>query len=258
MSLLPVSYAVQSEKTSPDFARAFAQGCGGTAVPIESGLRPGPVAAFGTPPSWPLFERARAENREWYYGDHGLFRRFRYYRVTKNELQPSGRGIASPDRWNALHVDRTPHWETGGRTVVVCPQSPVYMSYYFGMTPEAVKHDYVAHLTARVRAYTDRPIIVRWKSQAQERPLRVDLQDAWMVVAWSSASAVEALAAGIPVCTLAEWASTAHMGITLLADIEKPYYPDILERDQFLFNLANQQWTLPEIESGLAWRTLNP
>jgi len=39
--------------------------------------------------------------------------------------------------------------------------------------------------------------------------------------------------------------------------VNTPYYPDIMERDQFLFNLANQQWTLPEIEAGLAWKTLN-
>ena len=253
---VPVSYSVQGEKTSPHFARAFAQGCDGRAVPHDGGLQPGPIAAFGTPPTWPLFAQAQAEGREWYYGDHGHFRRFQYYRVTKDQYQHDGRGVASPDRFMALHVDRAPEWKTDGHTVVVCPQSPIYMAHHFGIGLPAAD-GFVTWITAQLRAYTDRPIIVRWKSQATERPLRVDLQDAWIVVTWSSASAVEALAAGVPVCTLAPWASTARMGVQDLATIESPIYPDMGARDQFLFNLADQQWTMEEIERGAAWRALH-
>lgn len=264
--MVPVTYAVQSEKTSPMFAAAFARGCGGYVLPIDAAIQldpatrlaPGPMAAFGTPPSWPLFGQAAREGRDWYYGDHGLFSRFRHYRVTKNRLQPDGRGVYDDRRWTALHVDRAPAWKTDGRAIVVCPQSPVYMGHYFGLSPTVVDNDYVGYLTAMLQRYTDRPIIVRFKTDAASRPLRVDLQDAWMVVAWSSATAVEALAAGVPICTLADWASTAHMGIRSLTDLETPYYPDLHARDQFLFNLANQQWTLDEIASGLAWRALNP
>jgi hypothetical protein len=103
---------------------------------------------------------------------------------------------------------------------------------------------------------TDRPVIIRWKTQAQHRPIYVDLHDAWLTVVFSSASAVDSLMAGVPVCTLAPWASTARMGIQDLALVNTPHYPSLQERDQFLFNLAHQQFTLDEMRQGMAWRAL--
>jgi hypothetical protein len=250
--IVPVTYAVQGEKSSPPFARSFALGCRGTAIPHDRGLQPGPMAAFGTPPTWPLFDACQARGDDWYYGDHGLFRRFRYYRITKNQLQHDGRGKAGEKRWLDLHVDLNPGWNTEGTSIVICPNSAIYMAR-FGLDAR----QWAVDLVQQLQGLTDRPVIVRWKTQSTARPLYVDLHNAYMVVAFSSAATIEALAAGVAVCTLAPWASTARMGITSIADVNRPYYPDIGERDQFLFNLANQQWTLPEIEAGLAWKTLN-
>ncbi len=251
-SSLPVSYAVESEVTSPKWAAAFAAGCGGRATHAITELQPGPMASFGTPTVWPLFAQAQREGRDWYYGDHGYFRRGRYYRVSKNAYQPSGMGHATSARFAQLHVDTTPQWKTDGSTIVLCPNSPVYMEYHTGVKIE----QWLGATLGAIAAASDRPVRLRWKKDKGERPLRVDLETAWLVVSYSSASAVEALAAGIPVCTLAPWASTAHMGITDLAQIESPIYPSIDERDQFLFNLAAQQWTLDEMEHGDAWRAL--
>lgn len=252
MSSLPVSYAVSGEVTSPKWAAAFAQGCGGRAVNDASQLQPGPIAAFGTPAVWPLFTQAQDEGREWYYGDHGYFRRGRYYRVTRNAYQPTGRGRALRDRFDQLHVDLAPDWKRGGRNIVLCPNSPIYMEHHTKM-PIA---QWLGETMGAIAQHSDRPIVLRWKKDKGERPLRLDLEDAWMVVAYSSASAVEALAAGVPVCTLALWAATAHMGITDLANIESPIYFHMEQRDQFLFNLAESQWTMEEIAAGMAWRVL--
>jgi hypothetical protein len=192
--------------------------------------------------------QAQQEGRDWYYGDHGFFKRGVYYRITKNAYQPSGEGEASPDRWKALGVPLSANWKRDGRHIVVCPNSPVYMQFH-GID----SHAWSADIIRRLAQVSDRPAILRWKKDSQAHPLSLDLVDAWMVVAFSSASAVEALAAGIPVCTLAPWASTARMGITDLEQVEHPYYPPISERDRFLFNLAASQWTLPEIREGIAW-----
>jgi hypothetical protein len=243
----PVSYAVPSERSSPKFAAAFAQGCGGSAV-VDDALRPGPVALFGSPARQALLAQARAEGRDWYYGDHGVFRRFAYYRVTRNAMQYTGPSSTDRARWDALRVETQPDWIRGG-TIVICPNSRLYMSW-FGIDAG----QWVIDIVSRLATLTDRHIVVRWKSTASTRPLYHDLHAAHMVVVFSSACAVEALAAGVPVCTLAPWASTARMGITDLAQIENPYYPTIRERDEFLFGLANNQWTLDEIRSGVAWR----
>ena len=245
---LPVSYAVQGEKSSPKWASAFAAGCGGVAV-TDDVLRPGPVALFGSPARQRLLNEAIADGREFFYGDHGYFRRGRYFRITKNGYQHDGRGTHPSDRLEALHLNRVHGWNSGGSAIIVCPNSPTYMAF-FGMDAKA----WTMEIVSTLETITDRPVVIRWKSQAQARPLYVDLADAWIVVVFSSASAVEALIGGIPVCTLAPWASTARMGITDIRQVESPIYPE--DRDQFLFNLAYQQWTLDEMREGLAWKAL--
>jgi hypothetical protein len=241
---------VNGEKSSPRWARAFALGCGGRATPHNI-LEPGPVALFGSPARQQLLRQAIDEGREWYYGDHGYVRRGQYFRVIPNAWQPDVTGESyPPDRFERLHIERYPHWRDG-RTIVICPNSRQYMSWW-GIDADA----WIADLTTTFRRLTDRPILTRWKTDAKQRPLRVDLHDAYLVVAFSSASAVEALAAGVPVLTLAPWASTAPMGITDPERVNDLYYPSMAERDQFLFNLAYHQWTLQEMETGVAWRML--
>lgn len=247
----PTTYAVQTEKSSPRFARAFALGCGGIATASDC-VQPGPVALFGSPARVSLLHDAIAQSRTWYYGDHGYFRRFQYFRVSKNAFQRQPSTWSTDDtRWKALHVNRAPAWQTGGRSIVICPNSPTYMRW-FGIDADA----WVARIVHRLHAISDRPIIVRWKTTASTRPLYVDLHDAYMVIAFSSASAVDALQAGVPICTLAPWATTAPLGLTDVDQINQPIFPPIELRDQFLFTLANQQWTLDELEAGVAWKVL--
>jgi hypothetical protein len=247
----PVSYVVEGEKTSPKWGRAFALGCGGSQT-TRNELQSGPVALFGSPQRHALIDQAKAEGRTLYYGDHGLFRRHQYYRIAKDRLQPSGEGLWPEDRFSKLHWNRQPEWNREGTAIVVCPNSREYMAW-FGLDAKA----WTVNVVSELAKYTDRPVIVRWKTQAQARPLYTDLHGAWLCVVFSSASAVEALAAGVPVCTLAPWASTAHMGIQDLSQVERPVYPDMQARDQFLFNLAYSQWTLEEMARGVAWAHLN-
>lgn len=246
--MLPITYSVQEEATSPRWACAFAAGCGGQAVPVRDTLLPGPLAAFGTPPTWPLFTQAQHERRDWYYGDHAYFGRGRYYRVTKNTYQHDGRGFASPDRFQALGLSIAP-WRLTGSAVIVCPNSPPYMQFH-GVPAD----QWLETVTATLCRHTDREIRIRWKTHAAARPLRVDLQDAWAVVAYSSASAIEALLTGVPCFSLAPYAATFRMGLADLTQIETPYYPD--DRDQFMANLAAHQWTMEELHRGDAWRVL--
>lgn len=246
----PVSYAVPSEKSSPKFASAFAAGCKGHAT-NENTLLPGPVALFGSPARRDLLTQAIAEGRTWYYADHALFRRHQQFRITKNAYQHDGRGDYPPDRFQQLRVNTHPTWQTGGTSIVICPNSRAYMAW-FGIDAE----QWVLDCARTIGRLTDRPIIIRWKTQAQHRPIYVDLHQAWMTVVFSSACAIDSLMAGVPVCTLAPWASTARMGIQDLSQVNVPYYPDIEERDRFFWALAYQQWTLDEIREGVAWRAL--
>jgi hypothetical protein len=254
----PVTYAVANETTSPKFAKAFAQGCGGiiSGVTAHSHLLPGGVATFATPATWPLLDKAIAAERPYYYGDHAYWRRGKYYRIARNavQYQPTASALAraTPDRLQALDVTPSADWNRLGTSIVVCPNSTIYMAR-FGVDA----HEWVLDVVRQVARVSDRPIVVRHKATAARRPLYLDLHDAWAVVVFSSNAAVEALVAGVPVFVTAPWASTAAMGKSSLAEIETPYYPDLQARDRFVWCLAEHQWTLQEIATGLAWKALH-
>jgi hypothetical protein len=245
--MVPVSYFVPGEVTSPKFAYAFAKGCGGMITDEHDYLFEGPVALFASPPVWPLIRRAQAVSRDIYYGDHAYFGRRRFYRITKNAYQHDGTGTATPERFERFGRPVQP-WRKTGRTILVCPNTAVY----FGLHGLDVDR-WLIEVREQIQAVTDRPITIRWKVTG--RPIEADLEEAWAVVVFSSAAAIDALIAGVPVVTLAPFAATARMGLTDVAQIERPYYPE--DREPFLWNLADHQWTWNEMFAGDAWRVLN-
>ncbi len=247
--MTPVSYYVATEQTSPAFAYDFARGCGGTITPdIEGGLFPGPVALFGSPPAWPILRQAKAEGRDWYYADHAYIGRGKFYRITKNAYQHDGRGPARPDRFRMFNRPVKP-WQKNGKHVLICPQSSAYFELH-GMSQAL----WLTEVMDELRNHTDRELRVRWKNELRTRPIGLDLLDAWACVVFSSASALDALIAGVPVFTLAPFAASVRMGLSDLSKIEEPARPD--GREPFLWNLSYQQWTRKEIMTGEAWKSL--
>jgi hypothetical protein len=244
----PVSYFVASEQTSPMFAYAFAKGCGGTMTNNLERLYAGPMAAFGSPPVWPLLRKAKAVGREFYYADHGYMGRGKYYRVTRNAYQHTGLGPGSEGRFLAMHRTIQP-WRKHGTHILVCPNSNVYFHLH-GIDGA----QWLRTTVQTLRTHTNRQIRVRWKNQARFNPIQRDLAGAWAVVVFSSAAAIDALIAGVPCVTLAPFAATARMGITDLAQIETPIYPP--DREPFLQTLAANQFTIPEMLDGRCWRHL--
>jgi hypothetical protein len=242
---VPTAYAVLGENTSPRFAKAFAKGCHGR-LTTKDELQEGPVALFGSPARWNLLQAAVEQGRTWYYGDHGFFVRGNQYRITKNGYQHPGVGNADPTRWRALRRTIEP-WRKTGRTVLLCPQTPRYHEL-FGMNV----NEWLADLIAIIQNCSDRRIVIRTKTDVT--PIEVALQDAWAVVSFSSAVAIDALLMGVPNFTLAPWASAYRMGCPDVRQIETPFYPD--NREDFCAVLANNQWTSHEIGRGTAWHAL--
>lgn len=255
IGVAPITYIADGSPTSPKFASAFADGCGGTIAHVGGGLRDGDFAAFCTPATWPVLAAAQRLGRTWYYGDHAYFKRGRYYRITRNAVQyvptPAALAASTPDRYRACYAPEIQPWRADGDCVVICPNADQYMAHH-GLNA----HDWTLDVVRQVAAATTRNIIVRWKAQAKTRPLFHDLHTAWAVVVFSSNAAVEALATGVPVFVLAPWASTAAMGSNDLTRIDDPVYPADDLRRHFLWALAEHQWTVDEIRDGLAWKVL--
>lgn len=251
---VPVAYAAVGERSSPLFCQAFAIGCGGRVV--DNGrLQPGPVAMFGSAKLWDGLQQARAEGRDWYYGDHAYFWRVDrlglesgYFRVTRNAYQHDGRGHAKLDRFAKLGIEIRP-WRKSGRHILLCPPDEAF-GRLMGIDAWAWK----VSVIARLSRYTDRPIIVRERTAARRNvSLAADLMNCWAMVTFMSNAGVEAILAGIPAIALGDCAARGLCG-DRLDTIEEPPMPDW--REQWAANLAANQWTLREIAAGDCWRAI--
>lgn len=212
---------------------------------IPAQLLPGAAVFYGvTPETAHLWQQAKAEGRDWYYIDNGYFDAGRgaYYRITKNRLQHDGQGRSSGVRREALGV-RVQPWRDGvGQNVVVCLQSDLFMETVAGVSPD----DWQRQVQQYLGTQPVRRIIVRhWNADKARMAatLHNDLMNAALLVTWASSAAVEALLFGVPVWTSTQ--SAAH-------GIQPPF------REAWANVLADQQWTLPEIEQGMAWQAMKP
>jgi hypothetical protein len=200
----------------------------------------------------PLFDRVRAEKRNFVYVDNGYFRPSAhsrkdysgYYRATHNALQHNGAGGADPHRFEMLGK-RLHAWRSGGSEIMICPPSVDYGEWY-GFDAVA----WLGNTLATLKKHTDRPIRIREKRVAGGCTLWDALRTCHALVTHSSNAAVEALLFGVPVfCT--EPCAAYAMGDPNIVNIECPRRFD---REQWAWNLAANQWTLAEMKSGAAWR----
>jgi hypothetical protein len=233
--------------TAPKWSAAFAKGCGGkvTAPPFDP-VRP--FAFWGQPRLWREFVAARETCPAWYYGDHAFFGRGRFYRCAKGQLQFRGDdGDDDPARFRQFGVP-VRDWRSGGSHILLCPNSEAFLSLQGFASGQ-----WVSETIAAIRRHSDRPIRVRWKSEAVKRPLEEDLRNCWAVVTLVSNAAVMAILAGVPAFCTADCAGLT-MGSGDLAAIEQPAMPE--GRERWAARLANHQWTLDEMRRGALWNAI--
>lgn len=237
-------YTVPHEKSSPLFAAAFAQGCGGRVLErYEDGI----WAGFLSPKNWPDLQRHIAEGKEYYFGDHAYFGKHEYFRVTHNAFQHTGIGETNGKRIRKFWHRPMP-WKRTGIGIILCPHSEHFFNR-FGMTQEG----WIRDTTAELKKHTDRKILVHHKRD--DIPLRAMFRKAWAIVGFKSMSSLEAIMNGIPAVSTGECAVSSLC--TALERIEKPFYPDDDQRMKVAGVLADNQWTLEEMKNGKCWRDLN-
>lgn len=239
---IPVTYIAQDEVTSPKFGLAFAEGCDGP-VFDEFKLPTGDFAMFGSPQYIDLVFHARRNNLNFYYGDHAYFKRFLYYRCTKNALQHSGDGNEDPTRFNKLGVPILDWKQKRGDKILLCPNSEMFYTFW-----STTQKDWLDSTIEELRKYTDRPIIMKQKTDSKK--LEHYFPQTWAVVVYTSNSAVDAAMAGIPAFATEQCAGLL-VGSKDLSLIENPPMPD--DRERVAAVLANNQWTLEELRRGDCW-----
>lgn len=202
----------------------------------------------------PLIERWRARGRSRIQWDRGYARRVfatwlprgengGYYRWHVNAFQMQRIRDVPGDRWEML---KTPlqQWRKGGRHIVVALPTPTYVRSH-GI------ENWLDETRAALALATDRPLVLRDKES--KRPLQDDLAGAHCLVAHGSIAAVEAAICGCPVFVHPDSAA-ALVGLTDLAKIESPIYPD---RDAWARSLAYCQFNEKELVDGTLWKLMN-
>lgn len=243
-------YLEPQKPKSAHWMRAFAIGCGATLVRTGE---PHPIATeHVVMGNWPVAERiVRLGQPYWYLDSEYLRSPVRMLRVERGRFWPEFHVKHSMDRAAALGIALKP-WRRDGRHVLVCLQGEKF-GRPWGIDIAA----WHATIEARVRAATDRLIILREKpySRATRRAMpsfEEHLADAWCLVTHSSTAAVAAAIGGVPVFCEPTCAA-AVVGSGDLARIETPLRPD---REAWLAALAWRQWAADEMRSGEAWAYL--
>ena len=141
-------------------------------------------------------------------------------------------------------------WRKHGNCIMLCPPGAA-IRQAFGLG------DWQNDMTLRLMSLTSRVIDISLKGD--RRPLGERLANCHAVVTWTSNVAVEAAAAGVPVF-VSPFSAAAPVG-TLLDDmtkenVESPRMPDDGVRQAWLDGLAWSQFSLDEIKSGFADRSI--
>lgn len=244
------AYPVANKRKSWDICAAWIKGCGGQ---IGTNLRDGAAFFYGVDESnLQVWREVVQRGSPYYYCDNSYFDQTRqsYFRVTKNRLQHAGLGQSSGERFARLGIQIEP-WRSGGSTIVLCPQSAHFMKNVVG-----AGKDWVDETLEALKSITPLAVKVRpWKADKAKlaSTLHDDLVDARAVVTWSSAAAVTALLDGVPVVTLGQCAAEPLAGP--LHQVES--LPRPAGRLTWASVLADNQWTLDEMRTGVAWRHLN-
>ena len=184
------------------------------------------------------------QSKEFYRIDHAYLGRREYFRLTKNDFQPSKIIERPPDRWEVLktryRINVGP-WRKGKNVVVALSRPETYQFFGIESWPEKIQEG--------IRKYTDRPIVMRHRDAPGT--IGADLGKAHCVVTWASNSAIDSLLAGVPVFTLGP-SIARPMGLADLSRIEMPLYPE--NREEFFRHVAYSQFTPKEFQDGTALR----
>lgn len=258
-------YPIHGKPKSRLLCEAFAQGAGTQGLVVHTDgveVWPGPAAFYGVMPGPTMMAWREVQRRgcDWYYIDNSYFdcARGTQFRITRNALQHSGLGRSDGKRLAALGLTPRRMAPTGDRILVV-RQSDDFMRHVVGWPDGAA--GWQRHVLHRLKEHTDRLIVVReWGRDKKERmgTLAEELRNCWAVVTHSSAAANEALLAGVAAFVTGQGAA-ATPGDTDLARIETPQSYNPVASDliwPWAAVLADNQWTLDEIRSGIAWKAL--
>jgi len=181
-----------------------------------------------------------------------------YFRIIKGGIHTNKFSATTPDRRNKLikqGIDAEfKGWKDNGEYILLCPSSPTVCYYINNLTQE----DWLKQVGEEIRKHTDRPIKMRNKPRPSNEfwgtDIKDDLKNAWCVVTNMSLSAIDGVLNMTPAFTHQKHVASLITGQHEL--VERPYKPEREKVEEWLNMVANHQFTIQEIEDGLAFDIL--
>lgn len=175
-----------------------------------------------------------------------------WHRLCQNHIHQNLTHLNFPaNRLKLLETMPEP-WRTTGHKILVVESS----DYHHRMLGSN-RHVWRDHVTNELAKHTDRPVEYRAKHMDRKTrdsvyDLLMSSNDYYCVISDSSAAAVEAVWAGVPVITLNRHITTA-VARTQVSDINNLYRGPI---GDWLCALTYSQFTKKEMQNGTAWRII--
>jgi len=181
-----------------------------------------------------------------------------YFRIIKGGIHTNKFSATTPDRRNKLikqGIDAEfKGWKDNGEHILLCPSSPMVCYYINNLTQE----EWLKQVGEEIRKHTDRPIKMRNKPRPSNEfwgtDIKDDLKNAWCVVTNMSLSAIDGVLNMTPAFTHQKHVASLITGQHEL--VERPYKPEREKVEEWLNMVANHQFTIQEIEDGLAFDIL--
>jgi hypothetical protein len=202
--------------------------------------------------------QAEKHGLDYWYIDTGYLgnRMFKtWFRISKNSFQVTLPIQSKPaDRLNRLRINRTQF--ARGNKIMIVPIDPKVAGAYGIADPDT----WLKQTVDTIKKYTDREVVVRHRPASRETRVKTDTfvgalqQDINAVVVWASNCGVEAAQHGIPIVSFGPSACTQISGKIEQIDNLPTLDTDLTEL--WLRWLSYNQFSNPEVESGLAWRIL--
>jgi len=203
--------------------------------------------------------RCKETGRTFYAVDTGYFGNGKtkwVHRITKNNLQYIG-PIVEREHDRLKMFGYKYQGRKKGKKILICPPSLKVMDMFGQPSPEV----WTQQVSDQLKRITKRPIEIRLKPNRTQRVTSKTIQqalnnDVHCLITYNSIAAIEAMMEGIPAIVLGQNAASAICE-TDLRNVDTPRFPNKETMDAFMAHLSYCQFSVPEMESGFAWRTVN-
>tara|TARA_B100000900_G_scaffold410907_1_gene429580 strand:- start:316 stop:1116 length:801 start_codon:yes stop_codon:yes gene_type:complete len=221
----------------------------------------------------PQIKSCIEKNEEWWYVDVGYLTQQitrypapvihdldkTYFRIVKGGLHVSKGKSGSVERLSKLEqqgIDVKFKGWSDGEHILLCPSSQTVTQYVNDITQD----EWVEQVKSELRQHTDRPIKFRNKPRPSNQWWNTDIKDelknCHCLITNMSLASIDAILNQVPVLTHKDNVAF-DMSIGNLPNINTLHKPSRKEVEPWLNMLSHNQFTIPEIESGLAYKILH-